>query len=78
MDSHDVIVRRAVLVAFCNGSRDMAHFIGEAVAYVDQPTYTIQSGDRHVSWVAGLCREATPDEAIAYWRERAIKAEAAA
>lgn len=75
MDSRDVIQRNAVLVAFCNPSPDVPHFVGVAVGYYDQPTYIIQREGRECTWAASLCREATPDEAIEYWRDRALNAE---
>ncbi|WP_332689476.1 hypothetical protein [Devosia sp.] len=75
MDSRDVIVRHAVLVAFCNDSKDHPHFMGEAIGYYDQPVYMLQSNGKECTWAASLCREATPEEAIEYWRNRALKAE---
>ena len=75
MDSRDIIRRSAVLVAFTNGSENCAHFVGEAFGYYDQPVYLIRTPAGEATWAASLTREATPEETIAYWRERALKAE---
>lgn len=77
MDSGDVIRRQAVLVAFCAPSPTDVHFVGVASGYYDQPTYIIHSAGKECVWAASLCREATPDEAIEYWRKRALDAESA-
>ncbi len=48
------------------------------VAYIDRPTFSLEPvSGLQLHWVAELCREATKDEEIAYWRARAEKAERA-
>lgn len=78
IDPHDAIVQRKVLVAFTGGDPSrMPHFIGEAVSYMDRPTFQLQSGDKHISWSADLIREPTTEELIEYWKNRALDAEEA-
>ncbi|MEM6326364.1 MAG: hypothetical protein AAF791_04530 [Bacteroidota bacterium] len=57
------------------GSSELAR----VVSYTDRPTFGLQLQDgRHITWQAGLCEEATHEEEVRYWRERAEAAESGA
>lgn len=66
-----------VVVAFCAPNPNEAHFVGVQVSFYDCPVALIQFGaDRQQSaWAAHLCRPATAEETVAYWRDRALDAE---
>lgn len=49
--------------------------IGEAVSYLDSPSFDIREGGKHVSWSARLVRAATAEEEIAYWKGLAQRKE---
>ena len=68
MLSQVVAVRHA-----CGGPAELAL----VYSYTDQPTFGLTAVDGHkFNWVAHLCREATPYEAVEYWKARAEAAEA--
>jgi hypothetical protein len=52
--------------------------IGKVIGYRERPTVILDCGDQKVNWVADICRLATHDEEVAYWRSRAEAAEARA
>lgn len=44
---------------------------------INSPTYSLLDTDGHsYTWVQDLTRPATPEETTAYWKQRAINAEA--
>jgi hypothetical protein len=49
--------------------------VGECFGYLDEPSYLISTPAGQVSWAASITREATTEEQIAYWRDRAFRAE---
>lgn len=61
-----------LLVAFYATDRKSFNFIDEAVGYSSSPTFDFKGGG---SWLAYLCREATLEEQVDYWRQRASEAE---
>ena len=60
-----------VMVAL-NGVDGSVIYIGETVSYLDEPSWTFRSGR---NWAASICRPATAEEEIEYWRKRALNAE---
>lgn len=66
---------RRVLVAFSACDPDSVHGVGIPMGYFSEPTVTIAMGGRELTWLARLTREATPAEAIEYWKQRALAAE---
>lgn len=66
---------RVVILSTAQGDR---YGVGMVIAIAGFPTYELEdaSGDR-MAWGVHLSRPATPDEAIAYWRDRACNAERA-
>ena len=67
-----------LVVAFTVGCSDAPSFIGEWLGEYDVPTVMLSKADGgEKAWAKHLTREATPDEALAYWKARALKAEAA-
>ena len=67
----------AMVVGFdaCDPARSPWH-IGPAIGYMAHPTVIIETPSGQVHWSAHLCRPATVDESISYWRNRAEQAEA--
>lgn len=74
MDPSEIIRESRLLVAFTAPNKATS-FVGEAVGYYDCPVYILHNGDTNCTWAAHLTREATPEEAIEYWRHRALEAE---
>lgn len=74
MDSKEIIRESRLLVAFTAPDKGTA-FVGEAIGYHDHPVYILHNGESGCTWAAHLTREATPEEAIEYWRHRALTAE---
>ena len=65
-----------LVVAFTVGCSDAPSFIGEWLGEYDVPTVMLSKADGgEKAWAKHLTREATPDEALAYWKARALKAE---
>lgn len=63
------------IVAAMYGTGEINYF-SEVIGYMAEPTYVLKRPDgRTQHWAASLVREATPEETIAYWRDRALKAE---
>lgn len=52
-------------------------FIGEVEGRIEDPCYLICHGGRQQAWLQSLTREATAEETIEYWKQRAIEAETA-
>lgn len=45
-------------------------------AYSAHPTYRLEDAlGQHMTWAAHLCDNATHEEEVAYWKERALNAE---
>jgi hypothetical protein len=63
---------KVAVIRFGNGAD---HKLIEVFSYCDVPTVggLGPSGEK-VTWRADLLREATPEEAVAYWRDRALRA----
>lgn len=67
----------SVVVAFTQPNPGLVHAIGLMTGYFDCPTAILEKKDgQHSVWAAHLCRPATHQESEAFWRERALKAEA--
>lgn len=70
-----------VVAAYFNGDTPETppNFIGILVAHYDHPTALIDTGDglHPHAWSGTLVRLATRDEELEFWRQRALKAEAA-
>lgn len=50
--------------------------VGECYAYLDEPSYCMKDANgRHFSWAHTLVREATAEEQLEYWRNRALASE---
>jgi hypothetical protein len=50
--------------------------VGPMRGYMPDPTVLIEvAPDNVVSWSVRICRLATSEEAIEYWRQRAVQAE---
>lgn len=65
---------RVVVARFAQGEDN---FVGVVRAYLPSPAFAIEVESGHEAhWLAYLCREATPEEAAAYWQRRAEAAEA--
>lgn len=67
-----------VVIGFSGGDPERKPWhIGLMRGYMPEPTVIIEgeSGEQ-VHWAVSLCRPATHEEALAFWRERAEKAEA--
>ena len=63
-------------IVVCTTVSGAVHAIGIAFSYCDAPTYAVDiDGSAKAHWRADLMREATPEETIDYWRNRAIRAE---
>lgn len=76
LDELGVALREQRLLVAFTAPDKATHFMGLGVSYLDQPSVQIRDENGCVhAWAASLVREATPDEAIAYWRERANAAE---
>ena len=61
-----------VMVALNAWGGQSFNFIGETIAFLDEPSWHFSNGN---SWAASLCRPATPEEELQYWRGRAVEAE---
>ncbi len=64
-----------LMVAFYGTDPESINFIGECVGIADHPTviFAREPGCECTShWAAHLCRPATKDEQIEYWKERAL------
>lgn len=47
-----------------------------AIAYFDFPTFTLEDvSGKQIHWREDLCKEATHEEEVEYWKRRAIEAE---
>ena len=67
----------SVVVAFTQPNQELVHAIGLMTGYYDCPTAILERKDgQHSVLAAHLCRPATSQESEAFWRERALKAEA--
>lgn len=68
-----------VVCAYFESSKpeDEPNFIGVMVGFYDHPTALIDTGDglHPHAWSGNLVREATREEEVEFWRNRAIKAE---
>jgi hypothetical protein len=62
--------------AACDHEQKLWH-VGQAIGFLPEPSVIIDTGDGHVHWIASICRLATHDEEVAYWRDRAERAETA-
>ena len=76
MDPNEIIRKRKLLVAF-TASDMQTVFVGEAISYSDRPTFIINDHGKQKTWQADLAREATQEEAVEYWKARALAAEKA-
>lgn len=66
-----------VIVAFTAPDQDRVHFAGIMVGHHAHPVNLIDTGDGvHRAWATHLCRLATHEEAVDFWRRRALSAEA--
>lgn len=46
------------------------------IAYCDAPTFTLEDTDgKQKNWREDLCKEATQEQEVQYWKERAYTAE---
>lgn len=73
MSAHPPLCQKLVVAEYATGG---TAFIGECIGYQASPSYLFDvGGERPATWLEDLCREATPEEAIAYWRDRALAAE---
>ena len=46
-------------------------------SYADHPTYgLLDENGNHITWAVHLCDLVTPEQAIQYWKARALSAEA--
>jgi hypothetical protein len=52
-----------------------ACFIGEIEGRIEEPCYLIRHDGRQQAWIQRLTREATAEETIDYWKQRALRAE---
>ncbi|WP_288432799.1 hypothetical protein [uncultured Stenotrophomonas sp.] len=50
-------------------------FIGEVEGRIEEPCYLIRHDGRQQAWIQRLTREATAEETIDYWKQRALRAE---
>jgi len=66
--SRDDTLPRVVMTLYTDSIRCVEEVIGST----DEPVYVLTSG----CWVKSMCREATAEEEIQYWMERAKNAEA--
>ena len=66
-----------LVVGYSGGDPSAAPWhVGPMRGYAAEPTVLIEVGPGHlVHWVVSLCRLATHDEEVAYWRKRAEEAE---
>lgn len=69
---------------FVDGGRIVVAFYGdggikymsEVVGYMIEPTYVLRSPEGRLEhWAKSLVREATTEETIDYWKQRALRAE---
>ena len=52
------------------------HGSGVVVAYHDHPTVTVETADgERQTWKAALCHPVPSSDAVAFWRDRALRAE---
>lgn len=72
MIENSLISKRPAVAMLTDGSVQM---VGEVVAYLDGPSYILSVDGKEKAWLAKLVREPTVDEAVSYWRDRALKAE---
>lgn len=58
-------------VTLLNGSPDREPFLtGAVISYTEEPSVTIVAADgTHMSWLARLIKEATPDETARFWEQ---------
>ena len=71
-----VLNLNTIMVAFTAASPQACHDIGIVMAYVPEPTYQlINKNGESFHWHTNLCRPATMEEALDYWRSRALIAE---
>jgi len=64
------------IVAATWGGTNELKYLSEVLGYMAEPTYVLRRPDgRTEHWAASLVREATQEETITYWRDRALKAE---
>ena len=65
-----------LMVAFYATDDHKTSFIGEVVSIADQPSLTFKAEGTgcQAHWLASLCRPATKDEQIEYWKNRALAA----
>lgn len=64
-----------IMVAFCGTvGEESINFVGECIGIADHPTmiFKAENGGCQGHWAAHLCRPATKDEQIEYWKQRAL------
>ena len=60
------------------GTGDEHGELAEVVSIINSPTYELKDTSGNIyTWVQNITRPATVEETIAYWRERARRAEEA-
>lgn len=63
-------------VVICKTAQGHFHSWGIATSYCDAPTYgLIAENGAIVNWREDLTTEATPEQCIEYWQNRAMRAE---
>ncbi len=65
-----------MIVVAVDGVTGEPNFVGECFGYMGEPTYMMTKEDgTRATWAQSITRVATPDEELAYWRNRAMQAE---
>jgi len=64
-----------LVVATYGSSEGAINFIGEVTGFLNEPSvcFKAEPGECPCTWAASLCRLATPEEEIVYWKARAAK-----
>lgn len=63
------------MVAFFGSDIGKTNFVGVCIGVADHPTILFEAEPKspcQARWAAHLCRPATKDEQIEYWKKRAL------